>query len=297
KPFSVEELRLRASNLIMITQAVKMMREELQTASGDLEELTTALMTSKTELRHTLEAVTIAREQAENASRLKSGFLGLLSHELRTPLTSMQLYAELLEHYHDQIPDEVVDVIERMQAAIKRMTDLVEGLLQQATIESGQLQVKLETIDVGPVIDEVAESVRPTAERKGLELAVNIDPDLPPVQTDRRLLRLIDSNLLVNAVKFTEKGSVEVRLELRGEAMRLSVIDTGPGIGPEDQVRIFQPFEQLEFIRRKHSAGVGLGLSLVREMVELLQGTIEVESTVRAGSTFLVCLPIISDNH
>jgi signal transduction histidine kinase len=149
----------------------------------------------------------------------------------------------------------------------------------------------VEPIDLAVLAAETVEEMLPQAQQKNLELGLLPAPELPPLQSDPRLVRLILTNLLDNALKYTEQGGVEVSIGLEEGAHRLAVRDTGPGIATEQQALIFEPFEQLEPIRQKHTPGVGLGLALVREMAGALGGRIELTSQPGAGSTFSVVLP------
>ncbi len=133
--------------------------------------------------------------------------------------------------------------------------------------------------------------MRLQAEDKGLALRMESPESMPPLESDPRLVRLILVNLLGNAIKFTEQGAVKLVLTHEADTYQLAVIDTGPGIPPEHQTRIFEPFEQVEPARKKHLVGVGLGLALVRDMVNSLQGAMALDSKIGQGSTFKIVLP------
>lgn len=132
--------------------------------------------------------------------------------------------------------------------------------------------------------------MRPRAEDKGLHLAFDAPSGLPPLRSDRSLVQLLVVNLMSNAIKFTTAGEVKVSLSVEGTTYRVAVSDTGPGLSPQERTRIFEPFEQLEATRRKHRAGVGLGLALVKEVTAALGGRIELETEVGRGSTFTLVL-------
>jgi signal transduction histidine kinase len=148
-----------------------------------------------------------------------------------------------------------------------------------------------EVLDPARIAGEALEELRAQAEAKGLELTGPPAGTVAHLETDARLLRLVLLNLVSNGIKFTDAGSVTVAIASAGDEHRISVRDTGRGIAPGDLGRIFEPFEQLEAIARKHTPGVGLGLALVREMVSSLGGRISVESRLGEGSTFTVTLP------
>ena len=286
KPFHPEELRARVRNLVAMKRARDTLRRELTTRAGDVEELAREVALRHRQLEAALAATTLAREQAEKASVAKSTFLRLVSHELRTPLTSIQLHLELLGRSKD--PAAALDKVNR---SFKRLADLIESILEYTRVESGRLVVKPERLDLVGLAREVVEDLLPQAQQKLLRLELVPAEGVAELESDPRLLRLILIHLVMNALKYTPKGSVQVSVSQGPEGHGFAVRDTGPGIAEELRERIFQPFEQLESITHKHTPGVGLGLALVREMVAVLGGRIQVESTVGQGSTFTVLLP------
>jgi signal transduction histidine kinase len=286
KPFHPEELRVRVHNLVVMKRVRDTLRQDVTARTSDVEELAREVTLRQRQLEAALAATTLAREQAEQASLAKSTFLRLVSHELRTPLTAIQLHLQLLGKSRDPAA-----ALEKFSRSFKRLTELVESVLEYTRIESGQLVVKRERLDVVGLAHEVVEELLPQAQQKLLRLELLPAPAVPELESDPRLIRLILINLVVNAVKYTERGSVQVAVGHGAEGHWLSVQDTGPGIPEEVRERIFQPFEQLESITHKHTPGMGLGLALVRELVAVLGGRIRVESTVGQGSTFTVVLP------
>jgi len=292
KPFSLEELRVRVGNLIAMKRARDVLQSELETQSVDLESLARQVTRRTREAKTALASIEVAREQAERASKTKSEFLGMVSHELRTPITGLQLHMQQLMRNHQvSLTEKQKKLIRRMSASTGRLVGLVESLLHYTNMQSGRIAADLATCDAGEIASSALEEVRPQAEEKGLVLHLSIPYDLPPLQTDPLLLRLIVVNLLVNAVKFTERGFVEVELEHLAGAHQIKVKDTGAGIAPENRVRVFEPFEQVEPVRNKHLPGIGLGLALVKEMTVSLGGRVLLESELGAGSTFTVILP------
>ena len=233
-----------------------------------------------------------ARHAAEQASRAKTTFLSLVSHELLTPLTSIRLQIDRLERSEDVLADQrqILDTLARGEA---RLRDLVDTLLDYSRIESGRLEITPEPLDAAALLREVVDDLQPRAQKKGLSLQLLSSAAEPavPFRTDRRLLRLIGSNLIDNAIKFTDAGRVEVAFATEGPRLRLIVTDTGRGIPPGETDRIFEAFEQLEKIPHKHTPGVGLGLALVKRLTEALGGKIEVSSQLGVGSRFTVSLP------
>ena len=292
KPFSFEELRARVGNLIAMKRACDVLQAELETRSVDVESLARQVTMRTREAKTALASIDVARQYAERASKTKSEFLGMVSHELRTPITGLQLHLQQLMRSHQfSLSEKQKKLIRRMSASTGRLIALVKSLLHYTNIQSGRIAPDLATCDAGEIASSALEEIRPQAEQKGLALHLSIPYDLPPVKSDPLLLRLIVVNLLVNAVKFTERGFVEVELEHVAGAHQIKVKDTGAGIAPENRVRVFEPFEQVEPVRNKHLPGIGLGLALVREMTVSLGGHVVLESELGTGSTFTVILP------
>jgi signal transduction histidine kinase len=290
KPFSVEELRARIDNLVSSKRARDVLQRELDSHSRDLEALARQLAERKREVELAVASLRVAREQAEHASQLKSNFLGLVSHELRTPITALQLQVERLQRSKEPRSERQSEILTRMSNASNRLGGLVESLLSYARISSGRLTTTPQAVDLQAVIGDAVDELRPAAEAKGLSLGW-VGAASPPVHSDPQLIRLIVTNLVGNAIKFTETGSVEVELQRTEGAHRILVRDTGPGIPKHEHGRIFEAFEHIEPTRKKHTPGIGLGLALVREMVGALAGRVELESDLGRGSTFIVTLP------
>jgi signal transduction histidine kinase len=290
KPFSSEELLARIGNLVSMKRARDVLQKELDVRQTDVESMARDVALKKRDLETAYDALRVARDHAERASMVKSNFLRLVSHELRTPLTVMRLQIDRLNLDTNLAPQQR-QVVSRMAASLLRLSDLLEAVLEHTRIESGRLVVAEEEFDASELALEVVEEYRPQAELKGLRLTCASSERLPAMVSDRRLLRLILGNLVGNAVKFTGAGSISVEVALREEEFVVHVSDTGPGIAPELQSSIFEPFYQLEPTRNKHTPGVGLGLSLVQEMISALGGRVELVSRVAEGSTFTVCLP------
>jgi len=287
KPFVAQELRARARNLASARRTREVLQQELAAQGGSLESLAQEVALRKRQLEAALEAAGFAREQAEKSSQVKSTFLRLVSHELRTPLTAIQLHLQLLMKQGDP-----QGVAARISRSFQRLTHLIETVLEYTRVESDRLVTRLEDFDVGALGQEIVEELLPQAQQKLLRLELApLPPELPLLHSDPRLLRLVLINLVMNAVKYTERGSIRVSVSHTSGEHRLSVEDTGPGIAPELRARIFEPFEQNEPIEKKHTPGVGLGLALVRQLVGILGGRVELQSTLGQGSTFSVVLP------
>lgn len=284
-----ERARLHAE----VEGARDLLRQELDTQSRDVAALARELAARKRDLEAALEAARASRDEADRANRVKGDFLALVSHELRTPLAALLLQIDRLTQ--DPSPSaRARTALPRLTAASRRLTALVEALLAHSRVASGRVEPRREPVDLGRLVDEVVWELRPIAEQKGLVLRARAPDDLPPVETDPSLARVVLANLVGNAVKFTASGEVAVVVAGGAREQAITVSDTGPGIPEAERDRIFQPFEQLDPIRAKHLPGVGLGLALVREICAALGARVELRSEVGAGSAFTVRFPIAS---
>jgi signal transduction histidine kinase len=224
----------------------------------------------------------------------ETGFLGLVSHELRTPLTTMHLLLDRLADAGDEMPVKHRKTIERLSSTAIRLTDLVDSLLYYARIRSGRFVSSSEQFDLSTVANDAAEELRPQAERKSLVLQASRSTERVSIESDPKLVRLVIVNLVSNAVKFTDHGAVAVTVSSEGDSRVVRVTDSGAGIPAAEQKRIFEPFQNLAPTKHKHLPGIGLGLSLARQIVDNLGGRIAVRSEPGRGSTFEVFLPAVS---
>lgn len=238
-----------------------------------------------------------ARLEAESAMRAKGDFLAVMSHELRTPLTSILGYQELLA---DGISGPVTDLqrqhLSRIEASALHLLGLIDELLTFSRLEAGRESIKLELVRVTTILDAAAALVAPLAAAKSLPVIV--DP-LPASQdgelsttTDSLKLQQVLVNLLSNAIKFTERGSVTMSAHAADNHVVIDVRDTGIGIAREHLEHIFEPFRQVEQHSTRRVGGTGLGLSVSRQLLTLLGGSLGVESTLGEGSVFSVRLPL-----
>ncbi len=246
------------------------------------------------ERRTLLEQERRARATAEEASRLKEEFLATLSHELRTPLTSILGWARLLDA--DAL-DEAnrARAVEAIARNAKAQAQLVDDLLDVSRIITGKLRLDVRPFDLGSVIEAVVESVRPAAEAKSIRLQVLLDPRAGGVSGDPDRMQQVAWNLLSNAIKYTPKGGrVQVRLERVNSHVEVTVSDTGQGISPQFLPFVFDRFRQADQSTGRAHGGLGLGLAIVRHLVELHGGTVRAESPGEGhGATFTVALPVM----
>jgi PAS domain S-box-containing protein len=234
-----------------------------------------------------------ARAEAEEANRLKDEFLATLSHELRTPLTAILGWTHLLRsgRLDEESAARAVEIIERNADAQNR---LIEDILDVSRVVTGKLALHVEPVEPAAVIEAAAEAVRPAAEAKRVELKIPASAEAVSVSVDAARLRQVVWNLLTNAVKFTpEGGKVEVRVERADSSVRIKVSDSGEGIDPEFLPYVFDRFRQADASTTRKRGGLGLGLAIVRHLVELHGGTVSAESEGPGrGATFTVTLPL-----
>ena len=238
-----------------------------------------------------------ARDAAERANEAKSRFLASVSHELRTPLNGIMGYAELLQ-IEGGLSETQTTRVDAMRAAGQHLLSMITGVLDLSEIERGRLDLHPTLVDLGAVVSACTDLVRPLAQRKGLALIDgNTDPGAAAqtrfmITTDATRLRQIVLNLLGNAVKFTDVGSVTIRLEaVAHDRVRIEVIDTGPGIKPDQRWRLFQEFDRLNVSASQYVEGAGLGLALSHRLATALGGAIGYADNPGGGSVFWLELP------
>ncbi len=259
------------------------------------------------EMRRLFDDAERARAIAEDADAAKSAFLSTVSHELRTPLTSVLGFAKIIRKRLDErifpliktddrrIQQTMQQVEENLKVVVsegERLTKLIDDVLDLAKIEAGKLEWHMEPVDLREVIDHATAATSSLLDQKGLTLVKEVAPDLPTLTGDRDRLVQVVINLISNAVKFTDHGSVTCRATTHGGEITVSVVDTGMGIAPEDQPKVFERFKQVGDTLTDKPKGTGLGLPICREIVEHHGGRIWVESALGTGSTFSFAIPV-----
>ncbi|MBM1169454.1 response regulator [Microvirga arabica] len=257
---------------------------------------TVAVYTDITEIKHHAAQLELARDEAMAATRAKSQFLTNMSHELRTPLNAIIGITEMLKEEAEETGDRpLVEPLDRIRHAGTHLLALINEILDLAKIEAGKLELHPEEVDLQLLLRDAAMTAEPLAKRNGNSIRVEIAPDIGRMQTDPVRLRQVLLNLLSNACKFTQGGTVTLRAsritDREGDRIAISVHDTGIGMTAEQRDRLFQEFSQADNTTTRKFGGTGLGLAISRRLCRLMGGDITVESTVGVGSTFSVSLP------
>jgi signal transduction histidine kinase len=293
QPFMARALNWTTGAIVLLLVVFLALREEFRSRrfaaySRDLELLSRDLLDANMRLEE-------RSQQIAEANRAKSRFLANVSHELRTPLNAIVGYNALaLDGMYGEVPAPLRASHQRVQAAADHLLSLVNDVLDLSKIEVGRMDLEIEPVDVGAVLDAVATVVEPAAEAKGLRVDVVVARDLPRIETDPRHLRQILLNLVANAIKFTERGAVTVVAKRDADDnIAIDVEDTGIGIADGDIDRIFEEFEQVRPSGRGDSMqrGTGLGLAIARKLARLLGGEVVVASQLGRGSCFTLTLP------
>lgn len=241
-----------------------------------------------------IEQLRLAKDRAQESSRLKSEFLATMSHELRTPLNAVIGFAGILR---DGMAGEIDAVAHELVGSIfdssQHLLGLITDILDLSKIEAGRMELLALDVPLADLVGQWRAQLEVLAQTKGLATKVTLDPKLPPlIRTDRDRLTQVIANLIANAVKFTEHGSVTLALKLAAGDLVIAVTDTGVGIAPHAFDYIFDEFRQVNGSYNRSKGGAGLGLAIVRKLCRLMGGSIRVESEQGKGSTFIVTLPL-----
>lgn len=257
---------------------------------------TVAVYTDITELKQRQVELERAKSHAESANEAKSRFLASMSHELRTPLNAIIGYSEMLiEEARDHEDEELVPDLDKIASAGRHLLSLINDILDLSKIEANKMEVFLETFSVADLLRDVAATVAPLMARNGNEFTQDFETDLGEMHSDQTKLRQNLFNLLSNAAKFTNGGRVTLRVRREQRADRdwlvFQVTDTGIGMSPEQQERLFNAFTQADASTTRNYGGTGLGLSITRSFCRMIGGVVTVESEVGKGSVFTMEVP------
>jgi signal transduction histidine kinase len=271
--------------------------DEIETLAEEFNKMTAHLKEAQTGLERKVaertQALTVANEKLEEASKLKSQFLANVNHELRTPVSAIIGYGHLvLRATEGQISQLQRENLQDLLHNAERLLNQIDSLLEFSKIEAGKVEVNVEPVKVKEVIHAAISTIEPNLTGGSVRFVPEIAPELPALNTDREKLRQIILNLLDNAVKFTDQGEIKITASPQNGSLKLAVSDTGIGISKEELNKIFEEFHRGDSWSTKKYRGTGLGLAIVKKFVNLLGGEISVESEVGKGSVFTVTLPI-----
>lgn len=295
---SNEELEEQGRALRESQARLEQQQVELEQTNSQLEEQTQMLEAHRDDLERANASVQLKARELEQASRYKTDFLANMSHELRTPLNSSLILAKLLaDNTDDNLTEEQVNYARTIQASGNDLLNLINDILDLSKIEAGHVQVTPEDVSIDGLSKTLGQLFRPVAEDRNLEFKIEIDAGCPEtIETDGQRLEQILKNLLSNAFKFTQSGTVTLAFRRSGrDEMEFSVSDTGIGISEDQQRSVFDAFHQADSTISRKYGGTGLGLSISRELVRLLGGRIHLESKQGEGSVFTLTVPVAYD--
>src|SRR5262249_5438494 len=236
--------------------------------------------------------------QLEVASQHKSQFLANMSHELRTPLNAILGYTELMaDGAYGKPSEKMLGILKRLEANGKHLLGLINDVLDLSKIEAGQLVLELSDYCIQDIAQTVRSTLEPLASDKKLAFKVEMAAELPPGRGDGRRLTQVLINLVGNAIKFTDAGEVDIKVEANNGSFYVSVRDTGPGISAADQANLFQEFQQADNAITRKKGGTGLGLAISKRIIEMRGGKIWVKSQPGQGSTFAFRLPVVVERQ
>jgi|GEM_PF-3374991 len=286
----IRDLRTTRAELIAyqstLEQRVEDRTAELHTANTQLQQMNMAL-------RDATELAEQARKSAESANELKTKFLANMSHELRTPLNAIINFTRIvLSGLRGPVNDNQRDYLERVRHGGEHLLGLINDMLDLAKIEAGRMDLMKEDLNLADLVKSVLSTASGLVKEKPVVLEQEVPLGLPLVKADRTRLRQVLLNLLSNAAKFTDEGSITVRVLSNIDRVVIQVLDTGIGIAPEHLDSLFEEFRQVQDTSDRQYQGTGLGLAICKRLVELHGGQMWVESTVGQGSTFSFTLPI-----
>ena len=268
--------------------------EEARTRQSELKDALDALAHANRQLALANEKLSALRQIAEEAQKTKAAFVSNVSHEFRTPLNMIiglvDLLLETPQVYGRPLPPELLEDLEIVHRNCDHLSGMIDDVLDLSQIEVGRLSMHRAHVDLGEIVSQALAVVDPLLKKKALSSEVQIAEDLPTVYCDRTRIRQVILNLVSNAARFTDEGTISIHAEDDGGYVAVRVSDTGPGIAPEDTARIFEPFQQARLGAGR--GGSGLGLSISKQFVELHGGSMWLKSSLGVGSTFGFRLPL-----
>ncbi len=295
---SNEELEEQGRALKESQVRLEQQQVELEQTNSQLEEQAQTLENQRDELERATGTLQLKARELEQASQYKSDFLANMSHELRTPLNSLLILSKLLGDNPDgNLSHDQVKFARTIESSGNDLLTLINDILDLSKIEAGHIQVQAETVPLQRLVSDIRQMFQPVAETRNLAFEIEVAPDCPrAIETDRMRIEQIVKNLLSNAFKFTEQGSVRLTLSpMEGDRLAIAVADTGIGMSKEQQGYIFEAFHQADSTISRRYGGTGLGLSISRQLARLLGGSISLESTPGEGSRFTLSVPLVYD--
>jgi signal transduction histidine kinase/CheY-like chemotaxis protein/CHASE3 domain sensor protein len=288
-----EELEQQGTALREAHTRQQAIQHELEAANTGLEEQTSRLEQQRAELLRAQAELEQRAREVHVASQYKSEFLARMSHELRTPLNSSLILARLLaDNTAGNLTEEQVRFANTIYSAGNDLLALINDILDLAKIEAGRIELRIAPCSLARVADLLQREFEPVATSRHLAFSVELAPGIPEqIETDEQRLTQILRNLVSNACKFTEHGSVSVAITAAGDDVRFTVRDTGIGIAPHQQAQVFEAFQQVDSSISRRYSGTGLGLAISRDLARLLGGRLSLESEPRQGSTFTLEVP------
>ncbi|MTE01069.1 response regulator [Paracoccus sp. YIM 132242] len=300
-----EELAASNEELEEQSRALRDSQRRLEEQQAELEQQNSLLEGQTRELENQRDALAGSRRELEaktvelaRESRYKSEFVANMSHELRTPLNALLIMSRLLaENRGRNLSDEQVRWAETIESSGKDLLALINDILDLSKIEAGKLDMAVEAVDPQGIARKLVRAFEEQARAKGLELGFDLAPGLRPIRTDPARLEQVLRNFLSNALKFTERGRVTLRVAPAGGDIAFSVTDTGIGIDEDQQAVVFEAFRQADGTISRRFGGTGLGLSISRQLADLLGGRITLDSAKGRGSTFTLVLPMAAEGR
>ena len=293
-----EELEEQSTALRESQVRLEQQQVELEQTNSQLEEQAQTLEVQRDDLERASATLQLRARELEQASQYKSDFLANMSHELRTPLNSLLILSKLLgDNPNGNLSDDQVKFARTIESSGNDLLTLINDILDLSKIEAGHIEMRPAPVPLERLVGDIRQLFQPVAQERKLDFDITVAADCPRViETDRMRLEQVLKNLLSNALKFTERGSVTMAIaHVDADRISFSVKDTGIGISPDQQADIFEAFHQADGTISRRFGGTGLGLSISRELARLLGGAITLESKAGEGSTFTLTLPMAYD--
>ncbi len=291
--YANEETARLAKELKAANQKLQAQAEELQAQNEELESQSEEIRQNAEELQEQNLELEAQKEQVESADRLKSEFLSNMSHELRTPLNSVMALSRVLTlQAKEKLSEEERSYLEIIERNGRNLLSLINDILDLSKIEAGRMDIHPRPFSVISTIETILERLEPMAREKKIQLRHALPEELPPIESDEARVQQILQNLIANAVKFTEEGSVAITGSTDGDHIAIKISDTGIGIPKKDLPHIFEEFRQVDGTTARPYEGTGLGLAIAHKTAHMLGGEVTVESLVGKGSTFTLTLPV-----